>query len=167
MKQENTQPKKKKWYFTKKAFALYIVIFVVFMIILGGEEQPTTQQPKPTTSSQPQVEQQAPPVEITIDKLVAEYDANKLAAEKKYKDKNLKISGGVIQNISEDIFGKPFISLEPQREFYFGTSIRCEFKDEDSDKLLALQNGQKLAVTGRNEGMTIGIIGLENCDFEE
>lgn len=164
MIQENMQPKKKKWYFTKWAFVAYAVLFLV-IIIAGSTGEPPTQQTEMTSQPQAAQEQSAPPIEITIEELIAEYDANKLAAEKKYKDKNLKISGGVIQNISKDIFGKPFISLEPRKEFYIGATVRCEFREEDSDKLLELQNGQRLTVTGYNGGMTIGIIGLENCDF--
>ena len=69
---------------------------------------------------------------------------------------------GYIKNISEDILGSPFLSINPNTDkYYFGTNIQCFFKDKS--ELTSLKNGQKVTLQGRLTSQSLGIIVIKDC----
>ncbi|OQY69194.1 hypothetical protein B6D29_00065, partial [Microgenomates bacterium UTCPR1] len=69
----------------------------------------------------------------------------------------------VIKNISEDIMGSPYLSLEPQNGEMFGTSIQCFFKDKSA--LTTVENGNTVTVQGTVDSQSLGIIMLKECSI--
>ncbi len=101
---------------------------------------------------------------VEIGSFIKEFDENQLAAEKKYKNKIVKFTG-FIDNISEDILGDTYLSINPTNdEYYFDTSIQCYFKSSDS--VLSLKNGQQVNLEGRVESQTLGLIQIKNCSVK-
>lgn len=101
-------------------------------------------------------------VEVDLESFVAEYDANQISAEKKYTGKTISTSG-YIDNISEDILGKIYVSVNPtDEEYYFGTYIQCFPTDEDS--VLTLTNGDPISIKGLVDDQSLGIIGIDDCE---
>lgn len=94
---------------------------------------------------------------------VTEFDQNQLRAEQKYKGKFIEISA-IIKNISEDISGSPFLSLEPVGNKMFGTTIKCVFKDKSA--LTSVENGNTVTVEGTVANQSLGIIQLDNCNLK-
>lgn len=147
-----------------------VLIFVVLGAIGGGKGSHATDvgtegNTSYTSGSSSQTGQTTPAPEavnqVDVNVLVKDFDTNQLAAIDKYKDKTLQLTA-YVKNISKDIMGNPFLSLEPVKtDFYSGTSIQCIF--DDASQLTSLANGQQVTVKGKSTGMTIGIIGLEHC----
>jgi len=118
----------------------------------GGQTQATAQATsKPT--------QQALVVNATT--LVGEYDKNKLSAQDKYTGKLVKTTA-FINNISSDVLGSYYLSLNPSNDqYYFGTSIQCYFADKS--QLTSLAKGQQVTVQGTMQDMSLGIVEMKDC----
>ena len=160
--------KKQNWFMRHKIWTAIIVVFIVISIGNSGKSsdtksvtqpsQPAQEQP---TANKPAEKPTAVPISYeTVDakSMIAEFDENQLAAEKKLIQFTAKII-----NISEDIMGNPFLSLAPTSasDTYFGTSIQCVFKNKED--LTTLKNGQKVTLNGEAQKQTIGIITVKNC----
>lgn len=153
----------RNWFRKHPILTVILALFVIGMIgsANGGTKTDTTT--KSTNSESPEVTQQPTEEAITIDAkvLVGEYDKNKLAAQDKYTGKTIKTTA-FIKNISSDILGSYFLSLNPVNDqYYFGTSIQCYF--ETKDQLTSLENGQKVTVQGKMQDMSIGIVQMKEC----
>ncbi len=153
--------------------------FVLLLIIIGAiassndtsnTTEITNSQPTPSGSdknNQP-VEATTPDVEpLVVDtkQFITDFDKNQLAAEEKYKGQTVKLTA-YIKNISEDILGNPFLSLQPTSdEYYFGTSIQCIFKNKS--ELISVENGQQVTIVGKVDSQDIGIIGIDDCSIQK
>lgn len=145
-----------------------VALFVVIGVLGGGKGTSSTTtrgnnaQPATKEASQPTTAPQTPTI-VGATALVAEFDKNKLAADDKYKGKLIQTTA-YIKNISSDITGSPFLSLEPTNDqMYFGTSIQCYFTDKSS--LVTLENGQSITVKGTMDEMSLGIVQMKDCSI--
>jgi uncharacterized protein (DUF1330 family) len=101
---------------------------------------------------------EAPPVKVTARELVKAYKENELAADQRFGDRWLEISGK-IDDISE-VVGQLIISLEGS-EF---TNVTCTFPESQKASLMQLKAGQTRAFICRNDGMTANLyVGLSDC----
>lgn len=130
--------------------------------------------PNSPTRPQPIDESQQKPVEpvndpvalnLNVVDLIKEFDENQLAAEAKYKKKLIEFTA-IVENISEDLFGTPFVSLKPGKdEYYYGTTIKCNFKNKS--EVMPLKNGQSVVLQGTVNSQSLGIIILDECKTKE
>jgi hypothetical protein len=152
----------RNWFRKHPILTVILALFVIGMIgSANGSKSTTTTQSG--NSENPQVTQQPAETVSAIDAkvLVAEYDKNKLAAQDKYTGKLVKTTA-YIKNISSDILGSYFLSLNPSSDqYYFGTSIQCYFANKD--QLTSLENGQMITVQGKMQDMSIGIVQMKEC----
>lgn len=134
-----------------------VFLLLVILVMIGGSPENQNQE-----SNQPTVQQPQEVRSVSTESFIAEFDNNQLAAEGKYVDKWIEFTAR-IKNISEDIVGTPFLSLEPAGadEYYFGTTIKCDFKDKSA--LTSLGNGQTITLQGKVDTQSLGIISIENC----
>lgn len=142
-----------------------IGIFVLLVVIgaIAGSGKKGTPSTTPTTqTTSPTETPTAQAVKVNAKDLVAEFDKNKLAAEDKYKGKYVEFAAKV-KNISEDVLGTPYLALEPPTDdkYYFGTTLKCDFKNKD--ELKSLENGKVITLRGTVVGMSLGIISLKDC----
>lgn len=155
----------------KKKIIIGVIVFIIVIGVIGalagGDTDTPSQQQANTNNnesqqSQPEQTQQQAAMEVVAADLIAEFDSNQLAAEEKYKGKQVKFSAKVA-NISEDILGAPFLSLEPEsaEEYYFGTTIKCDFKEKS--ELTSLSKGQTATVEGKLDTQSLGIITIKDC----
>ena len=136
-------------------FGGLIILIIIIAIAAGGGEE------KKEETSQPSQSQETQVTEVSTQSFIAEFDKNQLAAEEKYKGKIIKFTA-VIDNISEDILGTPFLSLQPTAdEYYFGTTIKCDFSNKS--QITALENGQSITLQGTVDTQSLGIISIEDC----
>ncbi len=134
-----------------------------------SEKKENTTQPVNTDDkNQQEVKKEEPKkevLEVNARTFVGEFDKNQLAAEEKYKGKIIKTSA-YIDNISEDILGNPFLSLNPSSDkYYVGTSMQCYF--DNKSELTDLENGQKVTVIGKVDEQSLGIISIKDCKVVE
>lgn len=146
-----------------------LVVFFVVVGSLGSSPEEKGEKTEEKTAPAEKTAETAPPVEeiLTIDSasFIQEFDKNQLAAEEKYEGKKVELTG-YISNISEDIVGTPFLTIRPTAEkSYFGTNIKCSFK-EKSD-LTRLSNEQGVTLRGRVRTQTLGIIDIRDCEVVE
>jgi hypothetical protein len=93
---------------------------------------------------------------------MAEFDSNQLRAEEMYKDKVVELTA-VVKNISEDIIGSPFLSLEPQGAEFSMASIKCIFAQKA--QITSVEKGSMVTVQGKVSDQSLGIIQLNNCSL--
>ncbi len=106
-----------------------------------------------TSTSKPSYE---PLILVTAQELATEYEANELAADAKYKNKVIAVSGQV--DSIQEMFGQKFVILRGKGL----SSVQCFFKDEHASKLSKLKKGQQVAIQGTNEGKSINVT-LQDC----
>lgn len=146
-----------------KKIIKYVLIGFVGLLVLGaifgGSSKDKGAENKATAKPEAQKAPEVQKVEILA--FVKEFDDNQLSAEDKYKGKYVEFTG-YIKNISEDITGSPFLSINPKSDqYYFGTYIQCFFKDKS--ELTALKNGQRATVQGKVDSQTLGNIMVKDC----
>lgn len=158
----------RNWFVKHPVITALLILFILGSLVTASGGNSNKRGGSATPGGEKEVKQEEKKVEPIIEaakvdalSFVQEFDKNQLAAEQKYKDKYLEISA-FISNISEDILGIPYLSLEPTSEkYYFGTSMQCSFSEKS--ELTSLQNGQEVTVRGKFTSQTLGIIGLKDC----
>ena len=113
-------------------------------------------------SSESSKEEVAPVIKVSAITLTEEYDANKVAADQKYKGNLLEIMG-TIDSIGKDILDTPYVILKGRELSLFG--VQCMFSKDKESKLIELKKGQTLKVRGKLSGELIGNIIVRDCDF--
>lgn len=162
------QSDQRNWFGRHKILTGIIIVIIVFGIIgtVGGNKD-TNSATSSTTGTQPTQEVvKSAPIVVDATTLVGEYDKNKLAAQDKYTGKVVQTTG-FIKNISNDISGKYYLSLDPTNDqYYFGTTIACYFADKSQkSELTALVNGQSVTVTGKMSDMSLGFVDMQECNI--
>lgn len=147
---------------------LILIAVVVVLGIIGaaagskGSQSGSSSQSNSQTTGTTPTEKPAPIV-VSATTLVGEYDKNKLSAQDKYSGKLVQTTG-YIKNISNDITGKYYLSLNPNNDqYYFGTTIACYFNEKGD--LTTLSNGQSVTVVGTMKDMTLGIVNMQDCQL--
>lgn len=164
------EEKKKNWFVRHKVLTAIIVVFVIIGIAgAGGSDSSTGTSGKSDDAmvkEETMVDDSMTYEEVSTSEMIAAFDDNQLAAEKTYKGKGVQLTAR-IKNISEDITGTPFLSLEPSdaEEYYFGTTVQCMF--ENSDDLLSVSNDSLVTVKGVVDEQSLGIILVEDCMIVE
>ncbi len=98
--------------------------------------------------------------ELTAFELYSAYDTNEIAADNKYKNKKIAVTG-VIESISETL-GQVSVYLQSGDRTGW-TKINCRVKDRNS--VSKLKKGQTVTLIGICKGMTLNLsVDLENCE---
>ena len=95
-------------------------------------------------------------VEITAAQLYQEYQANEIAADEKYKDQIIQVSGR-IRDIGNDLMDNPYITLVGDP--YFG-DVQCYFSEKSI--VASLSKGQQITVMGICDGLMMNVL-LNDC----
>lgn len=151
-----SKPLHPKWYQKNSPLTVVIMILaLVFLIaciwlVFGGRSN--------NNSSQSKVDI----LVVNASDVLAEYEANEVAADSKYKGKVLEFSGAV-EDIGKDILDTTYITISDGKEF--STShIQCFFKDGDEIVTVAsLKKGQSVTVRGICTGFSVLSLTLDNC----
>lgn len=99
---------------------------------------------------------------MPIDKLISNYDANEVAADKRYKGKIIRVEG-VITDFGTELLGHKYVTIEhPNIPFYY---VQCVFKREYSDRLARYSKGDVISVTGECRGK--GVLSDYNILMDE
>lgn len=128
------------------------------MVAMGKSGNKVQQQ-----GGDPQAQQAAEkPIAITAATLVAAYKANEVAADKKYKDRLLDVTGRV-DSISKGIGGGIYITLDSGQQFDF-RSVQAFPSDEYENKAAKLNKGAKITIHGRCDGL-MGNVMIKEATF--
>ena len=127
----------------------------------ASQETPTTI-PTPEPASAP-VETTTPApttIELTAQELYSAYEANQVAADAKYEDKTLIVTG-VVDSIGKDILDTPYVTLTSSGAFAVW-GVQCMFDDEHEPELAKLTKGQMVTVQGKCDGYLLNVL-LRDC----
>ena len=129
--------------------------FVGFIIIAASLGGNTSSSPSNTSSTnQPEVEA----ISISAQQLYSEYKENQIAADQKYDNQILEVSG-TVNSIGKDIVDSMYVALNTGDII---GSVQCMLEDSEIDKAVNLVEGQSIVVQGKNSGMLMNVI-LRNC----
>lgn len=147
---------KNKWIWTGSCFG---VMFLFVLSNLGEDRDP---QGNSTNNSDFSSNQSAAPISITAERLIAEYEANEVAADEKYKGKMMEVTE-TIKEIGKDFLNNMYVTLENGEKFSF-RSVECTFGESLRKEAASLSKGRRITIRGQCKGM-IADIQIKNCKF--
>jgi len=129
----------------------------------ASQPAPTPASPPPTLPTPPSPETA---IKISAAKLYADYEANEVAADLKYKDKLLEVSGVVTDiGISESLRpGTPVIFLAESVDVPFMEGVTIYLSADQKTKVATLSKGDMVTVVCVCEGVAL-VRGTEEFGF--
>ena len=152
--------KKQRAIFYYGCIGLGICLSVAIVYALISADKSVTQ--KVQTPSVDNTTSVSPDYVLTAETLYAAYKENKIAADMKYRDKIIVVSGAV-RTIGEDVMGKPYVLLLICGNEYLIGGVQCYFSKGKKHWLMSLSKNDQVCVRGRVERWTIGYIGIKDC----
>ncbi len=99
-------------------------------------------------------------IRVTAEDLDAEFDENRAAAEAKYKNKVIEVSGKVKQIIDTDPT-EVTVELEVEGD----DTVDCDFLRKNAQQAVTLVKGQAVVIRGKCVGLVDGTVTLERCNI--
>ncbi len=140
-----------------------VVVVLALLGVMGAFVPKTTSPPSTATNSQNSTSQPAPVVEaikVTALELSNAYKANEVAADAKYKNKQVEITG-TVESIGKDVLDTPYIALESY-QYAIIDKVQCMFSKSDEPQLATVSKGQKIILSGEVSGKFGNII-VKGC----
>lgn len=112
-------------------------------------------EPEPELKSAPESESNA--IEVTVEELDSAFEADAAAADARFSNKMLKVTGVVGRIAVNDIIDKPCIILTGADKTVL-KNVMCVFDKKDGPELNRLATGQTVTVQGKYDSCTINIL---------
>jgi hypothetical protein len=151
---------------------LRAVIVIILLVIAGstmdtGEISKVSPQesetvadntPAPTTQvrEEPKTE---PAIEVTATALVAEFKENAVAAEQKYGEKRIRVTG-VVNSVDKDILDTPYVAISGDQ--YGINNVQCMFPKDRASDLVSFKKDSKATVEGVFSSNLMNVL-LKDC----
>ena len=113
------------------------------------------------TNEKEMAESKVPPIIVAPEQLYSEYAANEVAADEKYKDKIVLLTG-MVTEIAKDYSGGISITLLTSS---YSSGIQCMFSDDHIKETAKLVKGQKITIKGKCEGLIVGAVMINGCSI--
>lgn len=133
---------------TKHLFSMIALASFFLMAVASSDDKDKEKDVK-------EQEAKAPAQQVTAEKLFSEYEANEIAADQKYKDKVVVVTG-TVEEIAKDLTGDIYVTLSTG-EMSVG-SIQCFFSDDHVNDAAKLSKGQTATIKGMCEGKMMNIL---------
>jgi len=108
---------------------------------------------------------------ITAQGLADAYNKNEIAADEKFKDRQLNV-GGILEKVGRDNQGVPYLTFHTTETTTMGsstvtmnTSIKCLFDPKDEHALGQLQTGRTCTIYGTVVGKKNREIVMKDCSL--
>lgn len=101
------------------------------------------------------------PIKVTADQLIKAYTDNELAADKKFLNKKVLVTGKITR--VDKIFGQVSVSLGSSNPYEF-MSVGCYFASKYEDKIANLRKGQQATFQCRINGKSM-LIEAHDCSL--
>lgn len=96
---------------------------------------------------------------ISAAKLYKAYDRDSAAADKKYKGKEVIVSG-TVDKIDKDVLGNSYVRLRAKDSF----GVQCNFAPADVEQIAHTRLKKHAVITGKVQGW-LGNVVLTDCAF--
>ena len=103
-------------------------------------------------------------IEVRAPELLAAYRGNEIAADTKYKDQVVDITGE-IKDFGVGIFEKKYITMSDGEPFSL-SDIQCFFSTENAEQLVNLKKGQTVTVGGKMDGLELFNVIVRSCSVQ-
>jgi len=148
----------KKWNFHLSVWNKVLIVIIGILFFISTDEMSST------VDNQGQViaKKESGKIQytkVTADDLCSEYESNEIAADKKFKDKNLELTG-IITSIDSDFSDDAVVHLKCGGEHSF-ESVSCSFLS--TDEAATLKKGSKITLLGKSTGEVMGSPMVKNC----
>lgn len=100
----------------------------------------------------------------TATELEQEYDKNEVRADKKFKGKNLIVSG-VVESIQSDMLDNPFVVFKSKKNLGL-KATEAKFDKSAYDQVIELNKKDKIELVCVGEGEVMGSPMLKDCKFK-
>jgi len=107
------------------------------------------------------VQSQSSAYTVTADGIYAEYKANEVAANQKYKDQIITVSG-TIMDIGTDIAGDPYVVLGGTG---FLDGVQGSFATSESTSIAGLSKGKQATIKGKCDGF-MAMVEMSQCSLQ-
>ena len=104
-----------------------------------------------------------PAYEITATKLMDDYETNEVAAQLKYGDKLIAVSGYVDSVNINDFTGEPYVKLVGSPGDWALCAVRCTFPISAQASLATLSEGDFVTITGTCERYFLCDVIVDDC----
>ena len=103
-------------------------------------------------------------ITVSANDLWNEYEDNEIAADKKYLDQNVEVTGVISDINSKDILTSANVLLRVDGEIL--GCVQCNFNTEDAKKLADVKKGQKVTIVGTCSGLTLSNVMIDGCELK-
>ena len=123
--------------------------------ILEAEPEPVPS-PEPELEAEPEPEPTTAAIELSVEELISAYETDAAAADKKFANKVLKVTGVVAMIDVKEMLDTHYIRLTgPEKDLLY--NVRCMFDKKHGPELSNLEIGQTVTVQGKFDGSMIEI----------
>ena len=132
---------------------LSAVVLAIFIILGGGSMD--------TDGGAEKISVATPDYVLSANKLFKEYDKNSVAADAKYEDKIVVVSG-TIQSIGKDIMDTAYLVIGGTG---FLDGVQCMLPTGQEGLVARVSKGQYVTLKGKVSGQIMGNVIVNNCSF--
>jgi hypothetical protein len=100
-----------------------------------------------------------PAIEVTATALVAEFKENAVAAEQKYGEKRIRVTG-VVNSVDKDILDTPYVAISGDQ--YGINNVQCMFPKDRASDLVSFKKDSKATVEGVFSSNLMNVL-LKDC----
>lgn len=155
---------------------LLTIVLMIFVVILTPKEDRVSKKAIENDITE-NIDKAEPEKKITVAKeieetvikvsaknIIAEYEANEVSADNKYKDKKIEITGRIAE-IKKTIWDTLYVEIGNGDQYSF-RNAQAYFSDENNDILANLKKGQNITVICTGGGLIINVQ-LEDCSIKK
>ena len=128
-------------------------VLAIFIILGGGSLD--------TDGDAEKISVATPDYVLSANKLFKEYDKNSVAADAKYEDKIVVVSG-TIQSIGKDIMDTAYLVIGGSG---FLDGVQCTLPRGQEGLVARVSKGQYVTLKGKVSGQIMGNVIVNNCSF--
>jgi hypothetical protein len=133
-----------------KTLGIVLTVVIIFGVVGylfwdSHQKKMAELEAKPTRATAPE-----PAFRLSVQQLSDAYEINEVEADKKYKDKIIRIAGFVV-SIEKDIASRPYIILANRKESP-AVEAQCFIKSDCATKASELRPGDQLVIQGVGHG---------------
>lgn len=127
---------------------------------VSSEDSETIAESDAVSTTQVNEEPKAEPaIEVTAIALVAEFKENAVAAEQKYGEKRIRVTG-VVNSVDKDILDTPYVALSGDQ--YGINNVQCMFPKDRAGDLVSFKKDTRATVEGVFSSNLINVL-LKDC----
>lgn len=130
-----------------------VIVLGFFSLVLIGGRNHTQDSAAPSLS-----EPTAPTLFVSSAKLAADYAANEVSADSKYKGARLQLTG-VVQSVNRDFTDKVWVGIESSNQF-----MPIHAEGLSPERAAGLKKGQVISLTCTGSTMILGSPMLNQCE---